>query len=321
MPDLTICSVYHKKETSDLLSLNAALTRRLNTHANIRWVVSDNSPRDAHVRPPEGDFEIFPGYELKELERVYAPSIAVPFHGASALNNLLPQCRTEFALFLDADFFVVRPNWIADVIAHMREQKITAFGAPWHPQYYKKVRYYPMSACLFLSAYHIHPTELNFHPAYPMDKTHLATNPQEEFPKREKRSTTPFGRLWWSLKERYEVGGSRDVSYRVAALLKESGMRVESAVPVWRPEDQVRGINRVIDRVMPDRFSFMPRQGYYSPTGFKEKGVHDFYSEHMEEYLWHDEPFAIHVRNRSKRLDIPAEFTALHDSLFSFARS
>ncbi len=318
MPDLTICSVYHRKETSDLLSMNWRLTRKLNEDAALRWIVIDNSPREKKVSPPDGDIEIFQGFEISEFEKIYAKPIVYPFHASSALNSLLPQCRTRFIMFLDADFFIIRPNWALEIVSHMRRQELAAFGAPWHPQYSKKVRYYPTHTCLFVDTTRVPAMELNFHPAYPFTATHRATNPRGEFPVKKTRGDSFFARSVWSMKERWRMGSSRDVGYRVAQLLKESQMPIELLQPVWKSADQGRYINKVIDACLPERFSLMPkRNGYFSSTGFAENGYYDFYADKMEEYMWQGDPFAVHIRNTWKREGIADTFRRLEESLLS----
>ncbi len=320
LPDITICSVYHRKETSDLLSLNYRLTRELNKGAHPRWIVTDNSPREKNLSAPEGDIEVFPGFEISEFEKVYAKPIVYAFHASSALNSLLTHCKTRYVLFLDADFFIIRPNWIAEIIAHMRSRELAVFGAPWHPQYSGKIRYYPTHNCLFVDTSYVPAMELNFHPEYPFTATHLATNPTGKFPVRRSRSDSFFGRCMGSVEERWRVGSSRDVSYRVAQLLKESGMRIDLLQPVWKRAGHAQFLNRVLDACLPERYSFMPkRQEYFSTTGFKEKGSYDFYADNMEEYMWQSEPFAVHIRNTSKRDDILDTIQFLEKKLFSRA--
>lgn len=320
MADLTICSVYHRKETSDLLTLNRRLTQRLNQRAVLRWIAVDNTPREKNVAPPEGDVEVVPGFEISEFENIYAKPIVYPFHASSALNSVLPHCRTRFVMFLDADFFIVRPNWVAEVVAYMRRQELAAFGAPWHPQYFKKRRYYPTHNCLFVDTSRIPAMELNFHPAYPFKATHLSTNPGGEFPEKKTRGSSFLDRCVWSMKERSRVGSSRDVSYRIAQLLLESEMKVGLVQPVWKSADHPHFLNRAIDAFLPERFSVMPkRSGYFSLTGFKENGLYDFYADKMEEYMWQGDPFAVHIRNTSKRQGISDTLRMLEESLISMA--
>lgn len=318
MNDLTICSVYHKKEARDLLTLNQRLTRKLNTGANFHWIAIDNSPREQNVAPPEGDFEIAPGFEIAEFERIYAKPIVYAFHASSAMNSVLPRIKTRFVLFLDADFFLIRPNWISGVVAHMRTNELAAFGSPWHPHYAGKIRYYPTHNCLFVDTSRIPATELDFHPDYPFTKTHLATNPTGKFPLRKPRSGSALSRLWGSVEERFHVGTSRDVSYRIAQLLKQSGMPVELVQPVWKSADHAHRLNRMVDALLPERYSYMPkRSGYFSTIGFAEKGRYNFYAHTMEEYMWQHEPFAVHIRNTSKRDSFADTVLLLEKELFS----
>lgn len=322
MTELTICSVYHKEEARDLLDLNWRLTNEVNYDVHTRWVVTDNSPQHTHIAPPGKSIEVFPGFEISEFENIYPKSIIYPFHASSGLNNLLPHVKTRFVLFLDADFFIIRPHWIRDVIAYMEEHNLAAFGAPWHPQYSRKVRYLPMQACMFVDTSLIPVMELSFHPSYPFRSTHLTTNPHGVFPVKKTRGSSLLERCMGVIEERWGIGQSRDVSYRIGELLKESGLPVELVQPVWKKGDHAGALNRAIDMFLPERFSVMPkRKHYFSESGFHEKGLYNFYADCMEEYMWRGEPFSVHIRNTSKRKSMPDAFTQLERSLFSTLQS
>jgi hypothetical protein len=322
MRDLTICSVYHRKETRDLILLNHKLTRALNTNASIRWVVVDNSPHTARVSPPGEDIEVLKGFEISDFERMYAKPIVYAYHAASALNRVLPHCDTRYVLFLDADFFIVRPNWIHDVLSFMLDRGIVAFGSPWHPQYSGKIRYLPTHHCLFVDTSRIPVMELDFQPDYPFASTHLSTNPSGSFPVRRPHMSSILGKFVSTIMDRWHVGSSRDLSYRVARLLRESSLPVGLLQPVWKPKDHGHALSQFVDACLPERFAMMPKQrGFFSLTGFKETGRHDFYAEMMEEYLWQGHPFAVHIRNTSKRQDFADMLLGLEKKLFSAANT
>lgn len=88
------------------------------------------------------------------------------YQHAAALNQFLRDhaVRTPYLLILDPDFFIVRSNWIADVISHMSSRGLAFFGAPWHPKWYSKYRYFPCVHCMFIDARQIDCPELDFTP-------------------------------------------------------------------------------------------------------------------------------------------------------------
>ena len=42
--EITILSVYHSKESRELLKINAELTRKLNPGVDFEWILADNTP-------------------------------------------------------------------------------------------------------------------------------------------------------------------------------------------------------------------------------------------------------------------------------------
>ena len=111
------------------------------------------------------------------------------YQHSAALNQFLRDhtVHTPYLLILDPDFFIVRSNWIADVISHMSSRGLAFFGATWHPKWYSKYRYFPCVHCMFIDARKIDCRELDFTPdlvergakadmqkgmALPVNKTH-----------------------------------------------------------------------------------------------------------------------------------------------------
>ena len=56
-----------------------------------------------------------------------------------------------------------------------------------------------------------------------------------------------------------------------------------------------------IERLLPDRWCLVPkRPGYFSETGFRDRGLADLEGRGWEEFLWRGEPFGFHVRSQPK---------------------
>ena len=65
-------------------------------------------------------------------------------HGI-CLNRIIPIIKTRFVLFIDPDFFVLKKNWIEQLIIFMKKEKISILGVPWHPKWFIKYRFFPCS--------------------------------------------------------------------------------------------------------------------------------------------------------------------------------
>ena len=55
----------------------------------------------------------------------------------------LSKVRTRFAIILDPDLYVVRPNWLLELITRMKLEQIAIFGVPWNPRYFQKFLIFP----------------------------------------------------------------------------------------------------------------------------------------------------------------------------------
>ena len=65
------------------------------------------------------------------------------YHHAFNLELALSKVKTRFAILLDPDLYVVRPNWLLELITRMKLEQLALFGVPWNPRYFQKFRYFP----------------------------------------------------------------------------------------------------------------------------------------------------------------------------------
>lgn len=88
------------------------------------------------------------------------------YQHAAAVNQFLRdnEITTPYLLILDPDFYIVRNQWIADVTNHMSKRGLAFFGAPWHPKWYSKYRYFPCVHCMFIDARQIDCRHLDYTP-------------------------------------------------------------------------------------------------------------------------------------------------------------
>jgi hypothetical protein len=293
---LTVCSVSFNSRP--WLEINRRLAERLNRGAELTWLIAENSPPGSasRVRPDDDRFRVVPGAVFER--RPYA---AGSYHHGAGMNMTLPHLSTRYVLFCDPDFFIVRTGWAHEVISHMSTEGLGVFGAPWHPRWTHKNRYFPCVHCMFVDLQRVPAAWLDFRPDY------------DRLPGYARRADTagrtpasPFLRLAklpdpLKLRKRRYVGSSRDVSWRIAQRVgaAEPSVRVECLQPVFRPGRQ--GFQDHVERLLPDRLSLVPkRRGYFSERRFQDHGLPDLEARGWEEFLWRGEPFGFHVRSQPK---------------------
>jgi hypothetical protein len=327
---LTICSVsFHG---APYLNLSEKLTRVLNPGEAVkRWVVVENTPAGeaSRVRKSDSRFDLLPG--VKPVEGKGKGSYQ---HG-KALNRALAGIDTRFLLLLDPDFFIVQRDWICRVLAHMEKRRLSFFGAPWHPRWYRKWRYFPCAHCLFIDLERVDVAELDFRPDITRQPSPYVSMFHAElewmWARGEKLSAWkrilrhPRIALEEDRLRRLIIGTSRDTGYKVCERFsRRPGVRYEAVVPVYRPRrdrlvppPDVRADTRSIfreclERFRPDWLSFIPkRRGSFRRRGFARFGLPDFYRQGYEEFLWRGAPFGVHLRrsfhdeeSRRKQLDV-----------------
>jgi hypothetical protein len=302
---LTICTVSFLSEP--YIALNRRLTTVLNPGSSIPWLVIDNSPAGSRALASGPGVTVVRAAEAFDLDHPRAPSQ----HHAAALNRGLDLVRTRYVLVLDPDFFVVRPHWAGDVLRHMEERGLAFFGAPWHPRWFAKYRYFPCIHCLFIDLDRVPRSEVDFRPGRGGLGGEAAawTRRAAQILKR----VLPFAatRPLQALAARRAVGQSQDTGYLLhRRFAGRPGLKAECAVPVFRPGREYpagyRRLNRGLDAILPDRLSYVPKQmANYTPRGFAERGMEDVSQHGWEEFVWRDEPFGFHVRRQQMTQSVP----------------
>ena len=296
--ELTICSVYHSRESKRLLELNYNLVRTLNPDADIRWVVANNTPDGFSEKLDPKKFIIVKGAD--EISGLL-PWMWGSYRHSRALKNTLPHIATRYALILDIDFYILVPSWMNIIPQHMQEAKLAFFGVPWNPSYQRKWRYFPSPHTLFIDLNRVPRDQLDFEPVFP-DMLHPTLG------LRIKERAKFF--LPDSLRRRLELGTYSDTGYPIYK--RFSGItRHECPQPVFRKTPTI------IDQMLPDRLSFIPkRPGYFTPIGFREQGFPDCVSEGWEEFMWRDRPYGFHIRGTHKlHNDVDGNIAHVHTVL------
>lgn len=291
---LSICTVSY--ESATWLALNRELVTLLNPNATFRWWVAENTPEGGPERlePHTAGFDVAPGAPFEPR-----PYGAGSYHHAAGLARLLPHVESRFLLVLDPDFFIVRREWISEVLQYMVSAEVAVLGAPWHPSRVSKIRYLPCAHCTFLDLERVDLASLDFSPDY--------ESGPEARPDEERRSR-------WSgvdplrLAKRRRIGTSRDTGWRLQERWAHApGLRVECLQPVFRPAPW----KRAWEACFPEHLSLVPRRpGYFHRGSFADAGIPGLEGSGCEEFFWQGTPFGFHVRCHPIRLKRPETLEA-----------
>lgn len=282
------------------------------------------------------DAQVVPGPSLKEtFERVFAETADLQsdaaerrrllekylasYHHAEALSLALERVTTRYAVVVDPDFYVVRPDWIAAVLTRMDEAGLAAFGAPWSPRWFQKFRGFPCTHLMVLDLERRPWTKDMLAPDLVGGGRRYGSPVWTDYPRVRAKGRASaagyllrhaFAAVGEDLRQRASIGASRDTGYRLALdFARDAALKAETLIPVFAPTDgfmpaAVAGpqLAGPLEALLPDRWRYLPRGvGRPSPTGFRERGYPDFRARGWEEFLWQGEPFAFHVRGEMRR--------------------
>jgi hypothetical protein len=287
---ITICSVSYNSKP--WLEINWELASRLNPGADLTWLVAENSPPGSNLRVDTVDphVKVLPGAAFER--RVYASG---SYHHGRAMNLLVHYIRSRFVLFCDPDFYIVKTGWVSEILKHMTAGGLAVFGAPWHPKWVYKQRYFPCVHCMFVDLERVRKKDLDFEPDYESVPAHARDPADSKQMKSWAKLPDPL-----KLRKRRYIGTSRDVSWRIGARLSgDPSLRMECLQPVFHPRGE--RLPRYVDWLMPDRLSITPkRKSYFTERRFQDYGLPDLDARGWEEFLWQGEPFGFHVRSQPK---------------------
>ncbi len=244
------------------------------------------------------------------------PEYRGSYQHAAALNQFVRQhSHTRYLLVLDPDFYVIAPNWIARMLEHMQSNGLAFFGAPWHPRWYAKYRYFPCPHFLCVDMHRIAPELLDFTP----DLIPQKAKPGFYSLLRQYPTIKLLSGLTWA---RRRIGRAKDTGYRIykrfhhlpVSLLQPVMVQDINGAAVphlsWR-------VGHMLETMLPESISFFPRRpGYFSERGLATFGLPDLNAHQWEEFLWQGQPFGFHLRRFVKGArDVSAELEMLKQVL------
>lgn len=298
---------------------NIALIRRMNPQANYGLYVVDNGAvvsAEAGISAEIGA-PVLLGSTVSET---ILPVCRGSYQHAAALNQFLHHmpAPTPYVLVLDPDFYVIRHDWIAEILKHMREHKISIFGSVWHPRWFRKYRYFPSVHFMCIDTAKIPPSALDFTPdsmrtadvKFKKDKTKAHDTGKTKGSKRTARLKKKWRQLVGILKAigaRALIGGASDTGHLLyKKYYRDPNLHTALLQPVlerqFLPDAWFDRLNSKLDKILPDRFCYLPkRKGYFTFDGFKAHGLPHLAGLQWEEFMWQERPFAFHLRRQNKK--------------------
>jgi hypothetical protein len=279
--DLTICSVAYRAKAC--LDFNERLIRELNPGVPLPpWLLFDNNvePKEM-IDPRDSRFTV-----VRDASR----DIDMGYEHALGISALLSRVKTRFLLVLDPDCFVVLPEWLRRVPAHMIARQLGFFGTPMNPRRHNSYRYFPYMVCMFVDLARVSPRDLCFLPGvweWRINATYRMRKAIAGLPKAGAAFRWLLTEQWrtngWQIKRRFGRGDEQ--AFECAQAVWD----VEAATPRG-------GLKGLIHALTPASVSPIPSQtGYCSPIGFASMGAPDVAALGWEEFVWRGEPFAFHI--------------------------
>lgn len=317
---LTICTVSfgHARE----LALNWQLATAINQgfREKVSWLVAENAPEDAADRTCADD----PHFHIRRGSQ--NTSLGASHHHADAMNALLSDAHSRFVLILDPDFYLLYPEWLTKIPAHMRQRNLAFFGAPWHPRYTENYRYFPAVHCMFIDKARVPLHEIDFRPALNEDKD-TVTGP---------RTNDAMSLLFSGLRRlslmKHRLRRPRDTGSRIFERFgSDPRIKVECVTPVFRapweelsPRTVTQIKCRLVESVLPDRLCYIPKRlSSYTRNGFRERNwISAELPNRWEEHIWNNLPFGMHLRKSysSGTRDQEAEFSLCRNVLSDYIK-
>ena len=271
--NITICTV--NCDDDILIQKNIDILSALEEDISINWIIAQNKNID----------QINKKFIVKDNKITYVDGLprdligAISLHHSIALNLTKKKINTRFVIFIDPDFFFIKKNSIREIIQDMKNNNIDMIGAPWHPKWYSKFKYFPCSHCLFVDTEKVSLDLLDFRPTKIVwDKkfNNFNVSHKKQF-KNNKIISVFYEKIYkkyffkfyqfinFMFFFRTKIGFDGDTSSRIYLNLYKSDVNFKIFNPYFNISHDWLvpipwSINRFIEYFLPERFCYFPKK-------------------------------------------------------------
>ncbi len=203
----TIISVSYN--SWDYLLLNYKLTVNSGC-TNVNWLILDNKPSSLDKKKEsyiilsrKNNVKIIPGIEHddKRLD-LFEANFRSAAHHTYAINKGIENCDSNIMFIIDPDFFVIRRNWVKDIIERLYLNDQQFFGVTWANNDWNNTRKkwfdFPSPHFQCISCKGINKEDLDFLPIKSHEKINSRISPDSGFRIRE-YAYRHFNRNQWGV--------------------------------------------------------------------------------------------------------------------------
>jgi hypothetical protein len=299
---LTMLSV--KYGSSRFLTRNAALCRALNPEAAYEWLVVNNDFDEAFAADPR--FRVVSGVPA------VSKSDRGSYHHAAGIKAGLEFVSSRYVLLHDHDFFVIRPDWVRELLEYVEVHRLAFFGSVWHPRWSYQPRGFPSVHFMLIDLEQVPVSALDFTPDMTGDRLDAVISaPHLPIPR--------------ALRSLLQVGRFRDTGWRVRDRFRRSTLRFECLVPHWNLEvalDVAPWLHRWLSPWLPDALNPLPRgSSALTDQSFLRSDSVTGYERGWEEFFWRGAPFGVHLRTVGRRAGDVIQDDAELDRLLELYRT
>ena len=302
--EITICTVCTNDEL--LIQKNIALISKLNKNINIKWIICFNKKinKDSLFKNH--------GAEIKYVEGVDKDHIgSIALNHSIGLNITKKFIDSRFVIFIDPDFFLLRDNSILELIKYLQKNKLSFLGAPWHPKWHTKYRYFPCSHFLIVDTNTIDLENFDFRPINIVwDKkfsfyNRYINNKKSIILKAINKVFRFNNFLFYNFLERKKNTFDGDTSHRIFLNLHKNIYKYEIfsvcfninndwLLPLnWK-------INYFIEKILPESLCFFPKNKNF--IIFNSEFGNYLSKLSYEGFYWQNKVLGFHIRGHPKRM-------------------
>jgi hypothetical protein len=296
---ITVSLIFTNYKNESFLLKNISLIKRMNPKfEGSILIINNDSDTDIRKLINDTNIEIIDNPEIHTSKKYINGS----YHHAEAINFGLQQLDSDVAIIIDADFYVIYPDWINNVLEDMKHNNLSVFGAPFNPKHYTKWRYFPCAHFIAINLLKIEKNSLDFTPS--LESYHILQNKLKKY-------FVPL--VLWQF---FIIGKSKDTGFFLYSKFKNE--KYSSLIPVFKVSKTFFGkLKYFFSYIFPEQYSLFPKnktsytqRGFLSNENISDKG--------WEEYFWDEKPFALHFRTGGKITDFK-KFEEMFNQLDKFS--